>query len=201
MNSKSLHEKIQFYLEQVYQPYASEIQKSSMTYKNEHYGELYYYSYHKLLIDLKINESDHFLDIGSGLGKIMWQTFLTTCAASVWGIEINAQRYQIARQIQDTLRRQLPNLFKNNRQMHLIHGDFLTLDFTNISIVYVCSTVFSFELLNEIGKKINGMQHVRKIASFRKLPHLANFKLIKKTYLHADWERVSCFIYERKVYC
>lgn len=193
------HELIQTYLEQLYTPYAKDIKQSLLFDGNEQYGELYYYSYQQLLNDLMITDSDHFLDIGSGLGKIIFQTFLNTQAASVTGIEINTQRYQIAAHIKDTLCHQLPELFANQRHLHVIQGDFLKHNFTHISIIYVCATVFSFELLSAVGKKINGMRQVKKITSFGKLPHLDKFKLIKKIFLHADWERVPCYIYERSL--
>lgn len=199
MINQPLHELIQAYLEQLYAPYARDIQKSQLFYENEQYGELYYYSYMTLLSYLNMTDTDHFLDIGSGLGKIIFQTFLTSSVASVSGIEINTQRHQISTKIKETLQQQLPELFTHDRQLQIIQGDFLKHSFTHISVVYVCATVFSFELLKAIGKKVNSMQQVKKIVSFGKLPYLNNFKLINNIFLHADWERVPCFIYERNV--
>ena len=82
----------------------------------------------------------------------------------------------------------------------MIHGDFLQHDFPNITVVYLCSTVFSFDLLYVVGQKINAMPHVRRIATLRKLPNLSDFKLSKRIFLQADWERVPCYIYERSLY-
>ncbi len=194
-----MHEMMQSYLAHLYSPYASDIKKSLFFYKNEHYGEMYYYSFMILLGHLNLTDKDHFLDIGSGLGKIVFQTFLTTHAASVSGIEINALRHQVAVKVNDSLRQQLPDMFTPARTMQIIQGDFLQYDLTHITVIYVCSTVFSFDLLSEIGKKISVMPHVRTIASLRKLPNLSGFQLSKKIFLHADWEKVPCYIYVRKV--
>lgn len=194
-----MHEMIQSYLDQLYKPHAHEIKKSLFFYQNEHYGELYYYSFMSLLRHLKLTDKDHFLDIGSGLGKIIFQTFLTTHPASVSGIEINALRYQIAIKAQESLRQQLPDMFAPAKILQIIHGDFLQYDLSQTTVIYVCSTVFSFDLLDAIGKKINAMPYIRTIASLRKLPNLDAFKLSKKIFLHADWEKVPCYIYERKL--
>ena len=122
---------------------------------DELYGELYYYSVIKILNYLNITSVDHFLDIGSGLGKIVFQVFLTTQVASVTGIEINNNRSVIANKIKQKIATQLPEIF-NNRNLNLIHGDFLHYDFNNITIIYLCCTVFSTELLSIIQKEAKG---------------------------------------------
>lgn len=193
----SLHEILQSYLEDLYLPYTQEIKQSLLFYQNEHYGELYYYSFQTLIRHLELSKLDHFLDIGSGLGKIVLQTFLSTDVAAVSGIEINLLRYQIASKVVETIRQTLPNLFTPSRTLELLHGDFLHYTWQHITVIYVCSTVFSSTLLENLGKKISTLPHVRCVASLRKLPHLHHFVLSKKIFLHADWERVPCYIYTR----
>ncbi len=195
-----MHEMMQSYLEHLYTPHACDIKKSLFFYQNEQYGELYYYGFLKLLKYLNLGDKDHFLDVGCGLGKIVFQSFLTTMVASASGIEINALRYQIAIKVEENIRQQLPDMFRQARSLHMIHGDFLQHDFPNITVVYLCSTVFSFDLLYVVGQKINAMPHVRRIATLRKLPNLSDFKLSKRIFLQADWERVPCYIYERSLY-
>src|SRR5579862_1245983 len=124
-----MHELIQTYLEKIYSPFTDKIKQSMFAESNEIYGELYYYSFVKLLKYLKITTKDHFLDIGSGLGKPLLQVFLTTQAASVTGIETNAQRYHIASKVTALVKQQLPDLFCTNRELNLIHGDFLKSNF------------------------------------------------------------------------
>lgn len=197
------HELIQSYFNELYSSFSNDIKQITLNTTNELYGELYYYSFVKLLKYLQITEKDHFLDIGSGLGKIVFQVFLTTDAASVTGIEINNNRYIIANKIKDTISRQLPDLFifnnlNNFRSLNLINGDFLKHDFNHINIIYVCSTVFSLELLNTIAEKINTMQNVKKIISFRKLAKLERFDLTKKIFVHGTWDYTTCYLYCRK---
>jgi 16S rRNA A1518/A1519 N6-dimethyltransferase RsmA/KsgA/DIM1 with predicted DNA glycosylase/AP lyase activity len=193
------HELIQSYIEHLTHPFADEIKQTLFSYGNEHYGEIYYYSAVKLLKFLKLSNTDHFLDIGSGLGALLFQVFLTTPVASVTGVEIHTQRYLLSKKIKSLMQQKNPDLFMNDKPLDLIHGDFLKHEFDTVSVIYVCSIVFSFELLEALGKKINAMQSVRKIASFRKLPHLIDFKLVKKLHLHCTWDQVACYLYERKI--
>ncbi len=182
------------YFDELYRNFDQGIKLSTVCSHDELYGELYYYSVIKILNYLNITSVDHFLDIGSGLGKIVFQVFLTTQVASATGIEINNNRSVIANTIKRKIATQLPEIF-NNRNLNLIHGDFLHYDFNNITIIYLCCTVFSTELLSKIIDKINTMEQVKKIISFRLLPNLNNFKLIKKIFVHGDWDYVACYLY------
>ncbi len=194
----ALHEMIQAYFDSLYGALDFDVREAMFGESNEIYGELYYYSVVKLLNYLKITEKDHFLDIGSGLGRLVFQIFLITNAASVTGIEINNQRYELSEKIKENMQKQLPNMFNRNRILEFLRGDFLTHSFDNISIIYVCSTVFSFTLLNSIGEKINCMNNVQKIISLRKIPNLSKFKLGRKLFLQGTWDNSPCYIYTKE---
>ncbi len=191
-----MHEVIQSYMEHLYTPYTENIKQSLCFYGNEHYGELYYYSAVKLLRYLNILDTDHFLDLDSGLGRLIFQLFLTTNVQTITGIEINGGRYYVSKKISETMQQDLPLM--RHRELNIIQGDFLKRHFSDVSVIYVFSSVFSFALLEAIGKKINDMAHVRKIATFIKLPNMVNFQLIKILDLHCSWDKVPCYIYERK---
>lgn len=198
MTETVLHEIIQSYFDKLYNPLINDVRQSMFSTSNEIYGELYYYSVVKLLKYLIITEQDHFLDIGSGLGKLVFQIFLTTHAGSVTGIEINQKRHRIASQVSETIKQQLPKFFSHKRGLTLLEGDFLNQDFPNITIVYICATVFSFELLQAIGEKINDMFRLQTIISLRKIPNLEKFTLSRKIFLQGTWDNSVCYIYTRK---
>lgn len=192
-----MHEIIQSYLTSLYKKFSNEINDSMLSSENEIYGELHYYSVVKLLGYLDISESDHFLDLGFGLGKLLFQVILTTKAQRITGIEINKNRFNLVSNLFTIMQNQLPDCFLN-KNIALLEGDFLKFNFYPISIVYVCSTVFSFILLSTISNKINEMPSVQKIISFRKLPGLSNFKLTRKLFLHGSWDHAVCYFYSRK---
>lgn len=191
------HELIQSYFDTLYAPYEQDIKRSKAFGANETYGDILYYSALKLLTYLDLKEDDVFLDVGFGLGKLLFQTFLISKVSTVIGIEINELRVGVARKIAQELEASLPKLFIN-RDIRLLAGDFLAVDLNDVTVVYLCCTVFSFELLAAMGQKINTMPKVKKIVSFRKLPHLSQFILVKKIFLHGSWDRTPCYVYLRK---
>lgn len=197
MKNIKLHEMIQSYFDTLYGPFAEDIRFSQLPKGNQIYGELFYYSFVQLLENLILTEEDHFLDIGSALGKIVFQMYLTTRVKTVTGIEINHTRHSIAAKIKIKMQYQLPELFSGTRKLTLIEGDFLDHAFDKITLVYLCSTAFSYDLLKTMGKKINSMQNARNIISFRKIPNLSNFKITQKLFLPASWDNVACYIYTR----
>lgn len=191
-----MHTIVQRYLQSLYSQFDKEINESIFSVHNEIYGELYYYSALKLFKHLHITEHDHFLDLGCGLGKLLFQVMLTTDAQHVSGIEINPSRYQILSNVLSIMKMQLPDLFIE-KNINIIQGDFLHYNFHSISIVYICNTVFSLSLIEAISIKINTMHSVVKVVSFRKLPLLTKFKLTKKIFLHTSWDLAVCYLYVR----
>lgn len=194
----ALHEMLQSYLDKVYSEFDSEINQSMYGQSDEIYGELYYYSAVKLLNFLKLTEKDIFLDVGSGLGRLIFQFFFLTDARSVVGIEINKRRYEVSCKVKEKIQQQLPDLFQEKRDLNIIHGDFLKYYFHDVTVVYICSTVFSFELLTAIGERINLMQSVQKVISLRKIPNLSLFEMHQKIFLQGTWDNSPCYLYIRK---
>jgi Histone methylation protein DOT1 len=198
-----MHELIQSYLDTLYRPLETEIKQAMLSNGNEQYGYIHYYSFLKLMSHLNISSQDHFLDIGSGFGKLIFQVFLTSELASATGIEIQFQRHQIADQINRIIQKDLPLLFKPDRNLSFFQGDFLGLSSSilgKISIIYVCASVFSPDLILAIGKKINDMKNVHTILSFRKIPNLEHLKIEKKIFVECSWDSVACYFYRRNYY-
>lgn len=194
MNLK-FHESIQGYFSACYKSLATEIKASMLAAEDQIYGELYYYSVVKLLKHINLVKDDHFLDVGSGLGKLVLQIFLTTPASIVTGVEINNQRHLVATAITNIMHNDLPELFAGDRKLRLLNEDFLQTNVNDVTVVYICSTVFSFALLQEISNKINNMPKVRMVISLRKLPNLQYFQLKKKIFLHGCWDYTAGYIY------
>jgi SAM-dependent methyltransferase len=193
-----MHGKIQFYFDKLYNAFAKDIHQSYFSIGNEIYGELNYYSVLKLLKHLQLSKTDHFLDIGSGLGKIVFQVFLETDINQVTGIEINPQRYAISCQIKKKIEQQLTALFNSGRILEIIPGDVLKKNINTASVIYMSSTVFSYDFMCALGKKINESLTVQKVASLRKIPQLKSFEFVHKLFLHGNWDIAPCYIYHRR---
>lgn len=80
-------------------------------------------------------------------------------------------RHNIAKQIKNKLQKTFPDKFLS-QQLQFINGDILTLDLTDATIVYMCSTCFSNELLTKITNKLNESNNIRAIITLKELPTL-----------------------------
>ncbi len=188
------HNKNQKLLDSLYEPLQNEIHQTLACNNNELYGEIYYYSIIQLLKHINISNEDRFIDIGSGVGKLCICLYLLTNIKTIYGIEINENRHKIAAKALNGLLKSTNN---SDRTIHFESADFLDYKAEKFSIAYLCSTIFSYELLEQMGKKLNSISSLNQIISFRKLPHLDNFHLKKKIFLHCSWDLVSCYIYKR----
>lgn len=197
LNNLPTDELIQHYLNALYFPFTAAIQQGYHAEGNELYGEIHYYSAKKLLSALKLQTQDHFMDVGSGFGRVVLQGFLTENIQSATGIEINPKRHDIAVEVAAEVQKTLPGLFKEGRTLNFINGDFLDYKPDDVTVLYICSLAFSLPLLEGVGEKINQMKSVKRIASVRKIPNLQGFDIREKLFLHGTWDRFSCYIYAR----
>ena len=135
------------------------------------YGEILPSSVTTIINLLNINQDDVFYDLGSGSGKVVTQFFLQTKAKKNTGIELVPFRHNIAKQIKNKLQKTFPDKF-SSQQLQFINGDILTQDLTDATIVYMCSTCFSNELLQKITNKLNESNNIRAIITLKELPTL-----------------------------
>ena len=135
------------------------------------YGEILPSSVTTIINLLKVKPNDVFYDLGSGSGKVVTQFFLQTKAKKNTGIELVPFRHNIAIQIKNKLQKTFPDKFIS-QQLQFINGDILTQDLTDATIIYMCSTCFSNELLQKITNKLNESNNLRTIITLKELPTL-----------------------------
>jgi len=118
------------------------------------YGEILYNTTYKLLFDIfQVDENSVVHDFGSGVGKFAIQTRLTSNVSKVIATEMSATRSVIARGSLQKVK-DLGILAQNDSKIVIIEGDFLKLDISDATHIYMCSTCFHEELMNNIYKKI-----------------------------------------------
>lgn len=179
----------------LYEGLDSQILEASYGENEQIYGELNFYAARHLLSKLNIKEEDSILDIGSGFGRFIIQSFLESKAQAVYGVELNQKRYDIAAKAISRLHSY--NHDTNNRILKNIFADITKIEAPNVTHIYTCSTVFPPILLHKIGDLVNFSKTIKKVASLRKIPNLANHKLANIIYLSCSWETVPCYIYSR----
>jgi precorrin-6B methylase 2 len=108
------------------------------------YGEITPTGVSTIIDKLKINSRDVFYDLGSGTGRVCLQMYLDTRAKCV-GIESVPSRHDIAMQSANKLR---------TNKLCFYKGNFMTRDWSDATVVYICNTCFSDELHERIVTKL-----------------------------------------------
>ena len=196
MNEKQLY---QNYLHQLYHFHVDIGANSEDDYGSnlvcDTYGELLFASVSKLIQIIKPSADDMFLDMGSGIGKLATQVFLQTEITRVLGIEAAKSRNDVAIEACLKLKSQLPQLFAQKRELVFENGNFLNYDLLEVTIIYICSTCFTQELLLEIGKKINMLPNVTKVLTLKPIANL-NLPFCKAIEVECSWDSALCYWYK-----
>ena len=86
-----------------------------------------------------------------------------------------------------------PIYFADNRELSYFNENFLEYDISQATIIYMCSTCFSDELLNDMAKVIERCPNIRYVLSLKafqsKLP-------LKDTFsIECTWGTTTCYFY------
>lgn len=111
------------------------------------YGEAYTGDIIKCMNDHipNIDEMTSFIDIGSGVGRLVIDVGKTYSALMCYGIEIHKKRYESSICMMNTC---------NQDNIDFENVCFRTLYFGNYDIIYCCNTVFSKDDNNVLYRKI-----------------------------------------------
>lgn len=138
---------------------------------NPTYGEITPKGLEQLIEYFKENlaKYDVFYDLGSGIGKVATQVALTTPARAV-GVELSPTRHAIAHDIRHELIRE--NYLKHPNKLRFVEGNILDANLNDASVIFMCSTCFSDELMKKITEKIYKIPHVVQVITLKELtPH------------------------------
>lgn len=170
---------------------------------NPTYGEITAKGLEQLIEHFKNNLQAHdvFYDLGSGIGKVATQVALTTPARAV-GIELSPTRHAIAAHIKDELVQK--NILANDK-LRFIEGNILDVNLNNATVIFMCSTCFSDELMKKITENIYNIPHTHaiQVITLKELtPHntyrFEEFKAGKTFNLCMTWSDCTpVYTYER----
>lgn len=160
------------------------------------YGEIPYDSAAHILDDLNLSRQDVFYDLGSGVGKLTLQVYLTTAVKRSVGIELSKTRWIIA----ESCRKQA------TADDHIIHGRdlvFLNQDISSASlseatVCFISGIAFPAPLIQSLMDRFGALDHAVKVISVLPLPAHPQFMLIKTYNLPMSWlpEGVDVFLYQ-----
>ena len=150
-----------------------------------------------MLDELRITKNDVFVDLGSGLGKVSLQVYLATEAKTVYGIEISSIRHNDGTSIINIIKELQPELFDSKRQLILLNDDFLNFSFDVATVLFMCSTCFNKEFMENLAEKTNSATNIRAVVSLKALHGLERLCNGRVTKVDCSWsENVDCYIYE-----
>jgi len=113
------------------------------------YGEILYESEKVLLDELPADlKNGVFYDFGSGVGKTCVQAYLDYPFKKVVGVELSHKRFSSAERIKKELESQ--GYIEKGRKLEFLNKDFAEIKPTDASVIYMCSTCYSSELMNSL---------------------------------------------------
>ncbi len=155
------------------------------------YGEIKYPSLDAILHDLNVDENDVFYDLGSGVGKTVMQAHLNYPFQKTVGVELAPTRHKQAEAVADKLR---------NRMLEFRQEDMLTTDLSDATVIYMCSTCFSDDLMGKLLDRFTKLKPGLVVITLKELPDRAKsvgFDLIKKYTLPMSWSAGnSVYVYK-----
>jgi hypothetical protein len=140
------------------------------------YGEILYPGVNRLIESMTIGKNDVLYDLGSGVGKVPLQFLLKTPIKKACGVEAHTERHHAAEAVYKKVHEELPELFSSGRHLQSIYKNFLDVDFTDATILFIASSCYSDELLIDLGRMADHCPNLRYIISHKPLPNKMPFK-------------------------
>jgi SAM-dependent methyltransferase len=159
------------------------------------YGELMPTATMQLLARLGLRRTDHFVDLGSGLGKVVLIVAMTTPVEQALGVELSATRLRIAAQ---ALAKAKAERIRGSQRAAFVQADMLTHPLDEATVIYTCSTAFSSAFMRRLQQRLAKLPRLRTLVSLQDFdPHPA-FELREVVRLDASWKRgTKVHIYAR----
>ncbi|WP_165703970.1 hypothetical protein [Enhygromyxa salina] len=160
------------------------------------YGELRPTATIRLLAQLGLSRRDQFVDLGSGLGKVVLLAAMTTPVGRALGVELSATRVAVAARVLATAQREH---VAGSRRAAFVQADMLRHPLDEATVIYTCSTAFSSAFMARLQRRLAKLPRLRTLVSLQDFdPHPA-FELREVVRLDASWKRgTKVHIYARR---
>ena len=151
-----------------------------------------------------------FLDLGSGVGKLVIQTWLEVPRLKrVVGVELEASRHDSAiracndvemqaRALRDSLGDQ-SSVFCTDASVQFIQGDLFHVNVSDVTHVYVASLCFTSEMMERLADKlVNEASRLEVVATLKPFPTRFGGGKPAKEFVEMSWTRSSgegCAVY------
>lgn len=165
---------------------------------SETYGEILSSGVNKLLSLITLSKDDVFVDLGSGLGKVVVQVFLQSDVKEARGLEIIPELHNQALLIKEQVQHALPEFFTHERTLNFSLDNFLIHPLMDASVLLIGSICFPPSMLFQISKIINSMDTIHTVFSLRPLSHLKNLAFKRTVRVECSWDTALGYLYVKK---
>ena len=164
---------------------------------NSTYGEIALLGIQKIINNISIDKNDVFYDLGSGRGRVPMLLYCNTHLKKAVGIEYHVHRHDIAQLAIKLLYRTYPTLLHDKRILSYYHGNIMHSIIDDATIVFLCSTCFTEELMNSLFTQLQKCPKLRYIITLKpydKFKELLPY--VKEIKVKCSWSNeVTCSIY------
>lgn len=126
--------------------------------REEIYGEIAPEGAIELFGLVNLTDSDTFVDLGSGLGKLPVQAAVLGGAAAARGVELSAKRHDMAcrglRDVSAALQEKLKGQKRRMVRVELLLKDIMEEDLSEVSVVFTNSVCLRSALMTALGQKL-----------------------------------------------
>lgn len=160
------------------------------------YGEIPFDSAAHILDDINLSRQDVFYDLGSGVGKLVLQVYLTTSAKRSVGVELSKTRFDIAENChKQTLR---DDHITVGRELVFLNQNINTVPLSDATVCFISGLTFPHQLIKSIMDKLSALEHGVRVISVLPLPEHKQFTLLKTYNLPMSWapEGVDVCLYD-----
>jgi len=130
------------------------------------YGELTSAGVRQLIRATRLSADDVFVDLGSGVGKVVLQVALAVSGVRCIGIEIDGARHASAC---EALRRAEALGVLEPGRCAFRHGDIRRADLGNATVFFAHSTCFSAPMLGAVARRIAAQERAATLVTTRRL--------------------------------
>ena len=161
------------------------------------YGEILYPGVNKIISCLSLTEHDVFMDLGSGIGKVVAQVFLLTNVKAAYGIEILSSLHALAANAADKIYHECPDFFSGGRELNFIRGDFLEMSLEKATVLLFASPCFSPAMMAKLEQMLARLPRVHSMITLQPMLECRSFRLNKIIQIECSWDSAQCYLYQR----
>lgn len=159
------------------------------------YGEIEFFSFIALILLANPNQQTRYYDLGSGIGKAAVACALVFEMQKYCGVELFAELYQAAQAKKQALSA-MPTYAKEAQRLEFVNEDFLNVDFSDATLIFINATAFVGELWVRLSEKLEREAVGATIITTSKKLHSDAYYVKKMTQVNMSWGVVTAYIQE-----